>query len=103
MKFFFQKGTGLPSDLIQILQPADVVFHRTEGSFMGTLITEYTDSPYSHCETYICDGECVSANLPRIVKHKKMFKLWVDVFRWYEDLTLDQQSTIVEESLNHVG
>ncbi len=69
---------------------------------MGTLITTYTDSPYSHCETYIDNGLCVSANLPKIVRHDKMFRLWVDVFRW-KGITPEEQKIVADESEKHVG
>lgn len=97
------KNTHDKTDLWKALLPGDIVCHRTEGSFIGTLITEYTHSPYSHCETYIRDGKCVSANIPTIVEQDKMFTLWVDVFRWEMDLTPSQAQIITEESLSHLG
>jgi hypothetical protein len=108
----FRKGciVAIPrrieSDLTSLLEPGDIVLYRALGhQVLGGLITDITDSPYSHCEVYARDGWTIEAGVDGVSYSDGMhgYKGGVDILRWKGGLTEDQKKRVVMAAEREIG
>jgi len=96
----------IDSHLSRLLQPGDIVLYRALGyQMLGGLITDITDSPYSHCEVYARDGWTIEAGVDGVSYSDGMhgYKGGVDVFRWKGGLSEPQKKGIVTVAEHEIG
>ena len=86
------------SALTDVLEKGDIILHRSGSSFIGSLISVFTDSPYSHAEIYIGDGWCVSAEAKGISFSDSLNKGFIDIMRLKEGLTRHQRGIVLEKA-----
>lgn len=86
------------NDLTTNLLKGDIILHRASRKFISSLISDLTNSPYSHAEIYIGDGWCVSAEAKGITFSDNLNKKFVDVMRLKEGLTRDKRGIILEKA-----
>ena len=84
--------------LTAVLEKGDIILHRSGSSFIGSLISVFTDSPYSHAEIYIGDGWCVSAEAKGITFSDSLNKGFIDIMRLKEGLTRHQRGIVLEKA-----
>jgi uncharacterized protein YycO len=86
------------NDLTKNLLKGDIILHRASSKFIGSLISDFTKSPYSHAEIYIGDGWCVSAEAKGITFSDNLNKTFVDVMRLKGNLTREQRGIVLEKA-----
>jgi hypothetical protein len=92
--------------LTRVCEPGDIVLYRALGyQVLGGLISDITDSPYSHCEVYARDGWTIEAGISGVSYSDGMhgYKGGVDIFRWKGGLTEKQQKGVVEVAEREIG
>ncbi len=86
------------NDLTRNFLKGDIILHRASSKFIGSLISDLTNSPYSHAEIYIGDGWCVSAEAKGITFSDNLNKSFVDVMRLKEGLTREERGIVLEKA-----
>ncbi|MCG3215815.1 MAG: hypothetical protein KAS63_03830 [Candidatus Heimdallarchaeota archaeon] len=86
------------NNLTDDLLKGDIILHRATGKFISSLISDFTDSPYSHAEIYIGDGWCVSAEAKGVTFSDKLNTKFVDVLRFKGGLPRDKRGIILEKA-----
>ncbi len=92
--------------MTDLLRPGDIVLYRALGyQILGGLISDITDSPYSHCELYARDGWTIEAGIDGVSYSDGMhgYAGGIDVFRWKGGLTAAQGQDIVAAAEKEIG
>ena len=92
------------SELVQSLLEGDILLYRSlNEELVGSAISEFTRSPYSHAEIYVGDGWSVSASSIGLKFVDTLNTGFIDVLRVPGGLTAEQKAVILERCRDTLG
>jgi len=85
------------NEFTEDLKKGDIILHRATGKLVSSLISDFTNSPYSHAEIYIGDGWCVSAEAKGVTFSDEINSKFIDVMRYKGDPSKDEKGLSRDE------